>query len=88
MLILGMCGWVSVNATDFADLAAQNVAQNAGAIDALWFISTMFPAIGALIGAGIVVFYRLNDHDAELMAKCNAGEITRAECEALLSHKY
>ena len=88
LLVLGLCGWVSVQATDFADLAAQNVAQPDSAVNALWFISTMVPAIGALIGAALLVFYRLDDHDAELMAKCNAGEITREECEAKLSRKY
>ena len=32
--------------------------------------------------------YKLRDKDAALMAKCNAGEISRAECEAQLSRKY
>ena len=31
--------------------------------------------------------YRLKDKDAELMAKCNGGEISREECEARLSMK-
>lgn len=88
LLILGFCGWVSVQATDFADLAAQNVAQPQNAIDAMWLISTILPAVGALVGAGLLIFYKLNDHDAELMAKCNAGEISREECEAKLSKKY
>ena len=88
MLILGFCGWVNVNASDFADLAAQNVVQPAGAIDALWFIATMVPAIGALIGTGFIIFYRLEERDAALMAKCNAGEISKEECETQLSRKY
>ena len=33
-------------------------------------------------------FYKLKDADVALMAKCNAGEITREECEAQLSNKY
>ena len=33
-------------------------------------------------------FYKLRDKDVELMAKCNAGEITREECEAQLSRRY
>jgi hypothetical protein len=32
--------------------------------------------------------YRLRDADAALMAKCNAGEITRDECEAQISRVY
>ena len=88
MMILALFGWVTVNATDFADLAAQNVAQPASAINALWAITTLIPAIGAAIGGVLLVFYRLSDKDAKLMARCNAGEITREECEAQLSRKY
>ena len=32
--------------------------------------------------------YKLNDKDVQIMAKCNSGEISRAEAEALLSRKY
>ena len=32
--------------------------------------------------------YKLNDKDVQIMAKCNSGEITRAEAEAQLSRKY
>ena len=34
------------------------------------------------------VIFVVKDKDIELMAKCNAGEITREECEAQLSRKY
>ena len=33
-------------------------------------------------------FYRLKDEDAAWMAQCNAGKITREECETRLSKKY
>ena len=32
--------------------------------------------------------YHLNDRDVQIMAKCNAGEITREEAEKQLSRKY
>ena len=39
--------------------------------------------------AGIFyLFYKLNDKDVQIMAKCNSGEITREEAEKLLSRKY
>lgn len=36
----------------------------------------------------LYLFYNLKDKDAELMAQCNAGKITREECESRLSRKY
>ena len=44
--------------------------------------------IGFLLSTLVLLFYKLRDRDAELMAKCNTGQITREECEAQLSRKY
>ena len=88
MFVVGLFGWVAVEATDFADLAAQGVTQPQSAIDALWATNALIPAIGMLAGCGILFLYRLKDKDAELMAQCNAGKITREECESRLSRKY
>ena len=54
----------------------------------MWIIYMLIPAIGLVLSVAIFFFYKLRDRDVELMAKCNAGEITRAECEAQLSRKY
>jgi Na+/melibiose symporter-like transporter len=88
LFILGMSGWVDVEATDFADLAAQAVPQTQTALDALWIIFALIPAIGIILSVVIMAFYKLKDKDIALMIKCNAGEITREECEAQLSRKY
>ena len=54
-----------------------------------FLVGNLIPAIGFAIGAVLLyMFYKLKDKDAELMAKCNAGFITREECEAQLSRKY
>ena len=86
--ILGLAGWVDVNATDFADLASQGVTQTPQAISALWAVYTIVPAVGFLLSALAFVFYNIKDKDAELMSRCNAGEITREECEAQIEKKY
>ena len=88
MFVLGLFGWISVTATDFADLAAQAVTQPGSAVNALWATNSLIPGLGLLLGCGIMFFYTLKDKDAELMAKCNSGHITREECEAQLSRKY
>ena len=54
----------------------------------LWIVYMLIPAIGTILGVAVMSLYKLRDKDAALMAKCNAGEISRAECEAQLSRKY
>lgn len=88
LFILGICGWVEVNATDFADLAAQGISQPESALSALWALNGLIPAIGIFLSVGILLLYKLKDSDAQLMARCNSGEISREECEAKLSRKY
>ena len=89
LYILATFGWQEVTGDSFADLAAQGVTQSETALNALWNLGYLIPAIGFGISAILLfAFYSLKDKDAELMAKCNAGQITREECEAKLSRKY
>lgn len=88
LFLLGIFGWVEVVADDFADLQAQGVTQTAEALNGMWTVYTLVPAIGFALSAVVFIFYKLKDKDAELMAKCNSGEISREECENALSRKY
>lgn len=88
LFLLGLSGWIEIEATDFADVAAQNIQQPASALNMLWIVYTLIPAVGTLLGILVMVFYRIKDKDIDLMIKCNAGDITREECEAQLSRKY
>jgi Na+/melibiose symporter-like transporter len=88
LFLLGLSGWVEIEATDFADIASQGVAQPESALNMLWIVYTLIPAIGTILGIVVMAFYKMKDKDVELMAKCNGGEITREECEAQLSRKY
>lgn len=88
MFLLGLSGWVSVTATDFADLAAQNVIQPDSALNMMWVLQTLIPAAGIFCSLFVILFYRLKESDVQLMADCNSGKITREECEARLSRKY
>ena len=88
LILLGVFGWISVNAESFADLAAQNVLQPTSALNGLWIINTLIPAVGTLLGLICMRFYTLEDEDARLMGMCTAGEISREECENRLSRKY
>ena len=88
LFVLAMAGWQTVQADSFASLAENNVQQTAAGLDALWACSYLIPGIGCALAAVIMLFYGLKDKDAQLMAECNAGLITREECEAKLSKKY
>ena len=86
--ILGIFGWVSVEAENFAQLEALNVTQTPQALNALWAVFALIPAIGGIAAVIVWSFYRLTSADAALMAKYNNGESTKEECDQSLSHKY
>ena len=88
LFLLGLFNWVSVQASDFAELEALGIQQTPQALQGLWIVYALIPTIGLAIAGIFYLFYKLNDKDVQIMAKCNAGEITREEAESLLSRKY
>ncbi len=88
MALLGLFHWVSVEAESFDELAKLNIQQPQTALDGLWMVYALVPVIGLILSAVCFCFYKLSDKDVQIMAKCNAGEITREEAERQLSRKY
>lgn len=88
LFILGLSNYIPVEAESFEDLAAAGVTQPQEALDVMWLVYALIPLVGTLLGVVVMCIYKLKDQDVALMAKCNAGEITREECEAQLSRKY
>ena len=88
VFLLGLWGWVSVEASDFAELEALGVTQTPQAMTGLWIVYALIPTIGLAIAGVFYLFYKLSDKDVQIMAKCNSGEITREEAEAQLSRKF
>ena len=88
LALLGMFSWVSVEAESFEQLKALGVSQPAEALRGLWIVYALVPVIGMIISTFFYLTYHLNDKDVQIMAKCNAGEISREEAEKLLSRKY
>jgi len=86
--ILGIFGWVSVEAENFAQLQALNVTQTPQALNALWSVFALVPAIGGILAVVVWFCYKLTSADAALMARYNNGEITKEECDKGLSRKY
>lgn len=77
-LVLGLIGFVSgegaVQAVDFPEK--------------LWMAQSFISMLGTFIAWLILTRYKLNDHDVQLMAKCNAGEITREYAEEHFIKKF
>jgi len=88
LFLLGLFGWISVEAESFEALAAMNIQQSPAALNGLWIVYALIPVIGMIISTFFYLGYKLNDKDVQIMAKCNSGLITREEAEKLLSRKY
>ena len=88
LVLLGLFSWITVEAESFAQLQELGIQQSQAALDGLWFVYALVPVIGMIISAVCFLFYKLNDKDVQIMAKCNAGQITREEAEQQLSRKY
>ena len=88
LFLLGLFSWVTVEAESFEELAAMGIQQSGEALNGLWIVYALVPVIGMVISTFFYLGYKLNDKDVQIMASCNAGQITRDEAEAQLSRKY
>ncbi|MBQ8209605.1 MAG: MFS transporter [Clostridia bacterium] len=88
LFALGCFGWKEVTASSFEELATMGVTQTPEALKGLWITYALIPVVGYILSMGLYIFYKLNDKDVQIMAKCNSGEITREEAEKQLSRKY
>lgn len=89
--LLGVFRWVEVEADEFSELvklAEAGFRQPAQALNGLWIVYALVPVIGMLISTFFFMAYKLRDKDVQIMAKCNAGEITREQARAQLSREY
>ena len=84
--------WIWLSAANVSPRAKAALIEHFGDAEAAYYaakgVYALIPGIGFLLSTLVLLFYKLKDKDAELMAKCNAGQITREECEAQLSRKY
>jgi GPH family glycoside/pentoside/hexuronide:cation symporter len=62
--------------------------QTPAAINGIWLLISIFPAIGALFSIPIFLQYRLPEKDVEIMAQANSDKITREEALKQLSKSY
>lgn len=90
LFILGLesVGWKVVEVSSFQELEQSGVTQTPHALNMLWLIFMLIPAIGGLLAYIVWSFYDLKDKDVQVMIDCNTGKITREEAMSKLSKKY
>ena len=88
LFLLGLFAFPEIKTDSFAELAAMNIQLTGAAESGLWIVYALVPVIGMIISTFFYLGYKLNDKDVQIMASCNAGQITREEAEAQLSRKY
>lgn len=90
LFILGLesVGWKVVEVGSFQELEQSGVTQTPHALNMLWLIFMLIPAIGGLLAFIVWSFYDLRDKDVQVMIDCNTGKITREEAMGRLSRKY
>ncbi len=88
MALLGLTAFVIPQGVEnISELA--NIPQSEEAIAQMWTVLELPGIITSIIAIVLLLcFYKLRSKDAAIMAKYNAGEITREECDAQLSRKY
>ena len=87
--LLGLTGIVLVEAESIGQLAEMQIVQTRDAMLNMhwagclpgWFSSCLSIVL-------LLFFYKLKSKDVAIMARYNAGEITREECDSMLSRKY
>jgi len=87
--LLSLTSFVLVEADSIADLAASGFVQSKEAIDQMWIVTGLPGLLASLItNILLICFYKLRSKDVAIMAKFNAGEISREEAESRMSRKY
>ncbi len=90
LFILGLksVGWKVVEVSSFQELEQSGITQTQHALDMLWLIFMLIPAIGGLLAFIVWLFYDLKDKDVQVMIECNTGKITRHQAMERLSKPY
>lgn len=90
LFILGLksVGWKVVEVGSFQELEQSGITQTPHALDTLWLIFMLIPAIGGLLAYIAWLFYDLKDKDVQIMIDFNTGKIGRKRALKKLSKKY
>lgn len=80
LVLLALFGFAAANADKITGMV------DASAGKGCWAVFTWVASIGSILGIPILLSaYKLRDKDVKLMSMCNNGEISKEECEKMLS---
>lgn len=88
MWVVGVFGFISYSANSFAELKEMGATQTPEVLRGLWLAYALIPVIGGILQMILLLFYKLNDKDVQIMSDYNSGVINREQAEASLSRKY
>jgi sugar (glycoside-pentoside-hexuronide) transporter len=83
--ISGGIGAAALSLIGFVE--GEGAVQSAGFENKLWALNFLFPATLVLISVVPLCFYKLRDKYVAIMTRCNNGEISHEEAEALIGVK-
>jgi sugar (glycoside-pentoside-hexuronide) transporter len=88
-IAMGLLGWFfHYQSAYYVGNVLVNPVQPLSAAQGIWFLYSIFPAIGAVIAFVILLFlYKLRDKDVQIMADVNSGAISREDGEKLLDER-
>jgi Na+/melibiose symporter-like transporter len=78
MFILGLAGFAG----------GAGAIQSGNTVRVIWMLFSLFPAAGIAVSLPVLLRYRLQDRDVQIMARRNSGEISREDAEKRFSHPY
>jgi Na+/melibiose symporter-like transporter len=86
IIAMGLLGWVfNYQSSYYVDNVLVVPQQPVSAETGIWFMYSIFPAIGALLSFVILLlFYKLRDRDVQIMSDINSGKISHEDGEKLL----
>jgi len=90
LFVLGLdsVGWQVVEVSSFQELEQSGITQTPHALNMLWLIFMLIPAIGGLLAYIVWSFYDLKDKDVQIMIDCNTGKISREQALSMMSKTY
>jgi sugar (glycoside-pentoside-hexuronide) transporter len=89
-IAMGLLGWFfNYRSAYYVENVLVSPVQPQSAADGIWFMYSIFPAIGAVIAfVLLLLLYKLRDREVQIMANVNSGDISREEGERLLNEKH
>lgn len=72
----------------FGFMSGPDAVQSQHTLDGIWMLCTLMPVVGAVLSLIVLAFYRLRDHDVQVMIRANMGEISQDVARSLFIKRF